>query len=107
MTDMEKGKVLVADKAIEYVDGGVVSKELVHTKAGSVTLFSFDQGQQFSEHSAPFDVLLNILEGEPEVMIDGTAHHPKAGEILIIPANHPHAVKAVTKFKMQITMLRG
>lgn len=107
MATIEKGKVFVPSEVIEYADGGIVSKELVHTKGGSVTLFSFDAGQQLSEHSAPFDAIITVIDGEPEITIDGQPHHPKAGEVLIMPANHPHAVNARTRFKMMLTMIRG
>jgi quercetin dioxygenase-like cupin family protein len=102
-----KGKVFTPSEVIEYADGGVVSKELVHSQAGSVTLFSFDEGQQLSEHSAPFDAMITVIDGEPEITIDGVAHYPKAGDVLIMPANHPHAVNAKTQFKMMLTMIRG
>ena len=107
MATIEKGKVFVPSEVIEYADGGIVSKELVHTKGGSMTLFSFDAGQQLSEHSAPFDAIVTVIDGEAEIIIDGQPHHPKAGEVLIMPANHPHAVNARTRFKMMLTMIRG
>ena len=94
-----KNKVFTPKEMIDYSDGGIVSKELIHTRAGSVTLFSFDEGQQLSEHSAPFDAMVTV--------IDGVAHYPKAGDVLIMPANHPHAVNAKTRFKMMLTMIGG
>lgn len=107
MATIEKGKVFVPSEVIEYADGGIVSKELVHTQGGSMTLFSFDAGQQLSEHSAPFDAIVTVIDGEAEITIDGQPHHPKAGEVLIMPANHPHAVNARSRFKMMLTMIRG
>lgn len=107
MATIEKGKVFTPNEVIEYADGGIVSKELVHSQAGSVTLFSFDAGQQLSEHSAPFDAMITVIDGDPEIFIDGVAHYPKAGDVLIMPANHPHAVNAKTQFKMMLTMIRG
>lgn len=107
MATIEKGKVFTPNEAIDYAEGSIISKELVHSKAGSVTLFSFDEGQQLSEHSAPFDALISVIDGEPEIFIDNVAHHLKAGDVLIIPANHPHAVNARTKFKMMLTMIKG
>ena len=107
MATIEKGKVFTPSEVIDYAEGGVVSKELVHTEAGSVTLFSFDEGQRLSEHSAPFDAMITVIDGEPEIMIDGQPHYPKAGQVLIMPANHPHAVNAKTQFKMMLTMIRG
>ena len=75
-----KNKVFTPKEMIDYSDGGIVSKELIHTQAGSVTLFSFDEGQQLSEHSAPFDAMVTVIDGEPEIFIDGVAHYPKAGD---------------------------
>ena len=107
MAQIEIGKMFQPNTIIEYAEGGVVSKELIHTKSGSVTLFSFDKGQNLSEHSAPFDAMVTVIDGEPEIIIDGQSHYPKAGEVLIMPANHPHAVNARTRFKMMLTMIRG
>ncbi|QFQ13034.1 cupin domain-containing protein [Pseudoprevotella muciniphila] len=107
MAVIESGKVFVPNEAIEYAADGIVSKEIIHTQGGSVTLFSFDKGQRLSEHSAPFDAIVTVIDGEPEIIIDGMPHHPKAGEMLIMPANHPHAVNATTRFKMLLTMIRG
>ncbi len=104
---IEKKAIIVPNEVIDYATDGIVSKEFVHTDAGSITLFAFDAGQRLSEHSAPFDATLNIIDGEAEIMIDGELFHPKAGEMLIIPAGHPHAVKAQQRFKMMLTMIRG
>ncbi len=107
MAQIEKGKAFQPNTMIEYAEGGIVSKEFIHTKGGSVTLFSFDKGQNLSEHSAPFDAMVTVIDGEPEIFIDGQHHYPKAGEVLIMPANHPHAINAKTRFKMMLTMIRG
>lgn len=107
MAQIEKGKAFQPNTMIEYAEGGIVSKEFIHTKGGSVTLFSFDKGQNLSEHSAPFDAMVTVIDGEPEIFIDGLPHYPKAGEVLIMPANHPHSVNAKTRFKMILTMIRG
>ena len=104
---IEKKKVLSPNELIDYAAGGIVSKEFEHSNAGSMTLFAFDEGQRLSEHSAPYDATLLIIDGEAEVMIDGELYHLKAGEMIILPANHPHAVNAVHRFKMLITMIRG
>lgn len=106
MATIEKGKVFVANDAITYAEGGIVSKEFVHTQGGSVTLFSFDKGQRLSEHSAPFDAVLQIIDGEMEITVDGKETVVKAGEMFIIPANAPHAVNAIKPFKMIITMIK-
>lgn len=92
---------------IDYSVGGVVSKQVVKSSAGNVTLFSFDKGQGLSEHSAPFDALVQILDGESEIRIDGKAHRVKAGEMIIMPANIPHALSATERFKMLLTMIKG
>lgn len=103
----EKGKVFVASELIDYTEGGVVSKELVHSNAGSVTLFSFDAGQGLSQHTAPFDAFIQVVDGEMVLNVEGTDHRIKAGESFIIPSGALHSVKAEQRFKMIITMIRG
>lgn len=101
------GKVgRLADLA-EYQAGSVVSREILSRKIGMVTLFAFDQGEGLSEHTAPFDALVHLLDGEAEITISGAPHHLHAGEAIIMPANQPHALKAVTRFKMVLTMIRA
>ncbi|HNW36565.1 MAG TPA: cupin domain-containing protein [Candidatus Ozemobacteraceae bacterium] len=92
---------------VEYASGSVVSKTLVDKKAGTVTLFSFDQGQGLSEHAAPFDAIVQIIDGEAVITIDGTPHMVKAGEMILMPANHPHSLRAESRFKMLLTMIRS
>ena len=104
---IEKKKVLRPNELIDYAAGGIVSKEFEHSNAGSITLFAFDEGQRLSEHSAPYDATLLIIDGEAEVMIDGELYQPKEGEMIILPANHPHALNAFNRFKMLIKMIRG
>jgi len=103
---IEKGTVLVANETIAYAEGGIVSKEFVHANAGSLTLFAFDEGQGLSEHSAPFDATVQVIEGEAEIKIDGVPHVVKAGEMIIMPANHPHSVYAAKEapFKMLLVV---
>ncbi len=103
----EKGKVFVASELVDYTEGGVVSKELVHSNAGSVTLFSFDAGQGLSQHTAPFDAFIQVVDGEMVLNVEGTDHRIKAGESFIIPSGAFHSVKAEQRFKMIITMIRG
>ena len=103
----EKGKVFVTSELVDYTEGGVVSKELVHSNAGSVTLFSFDAGQGLSQHTAPFDAFIQVVDGEMVLNVEGTNHHIKAGESFIIPSGALHSVKAEQRFKMIITMIRG
>lgn len=90
---------------IDYQEGSVVSRTIVDNEAGTVTLFAFDEGQGLSEHTAPFDALVQNLDGEVEVIISGKAVQLKKGEMVIIPANKPHALKATKQFKMLLTMI--
>ncbi len=107
MSTIEKGKVFKATEVIEYTDGGVVSKEFIHSNAGSVTVFSFDAGQGLSEHTAPFDALIQVINGVMQLTVEGRTFNIKAGETFIIPSGAHHSVKAVERFKMMITMIRG
>jgi quercetin dioxygenase-like cupin family protein len=88
-------------------EGAVGSRTLLKRTAGTVTVFAFDHGQGLSEHTAPFDALVHVLEGEAEVTIAGTAHRLSAGEMILMPANQPHALTARTPFKMLLTMIRS
>ena len=107
MATIEKGKVFKATEVIEYTDGGVVSKEFIHSNAGSVTVFSFDAGQGLSEHTAPFDALIQVIDGVMQLTVEGQTFNIKAGETFIIPSGAHHSVKTVERFKMMITMIRG
>jgi quercetin dioxygenase-like cupin family protein len=91
---------------VRYQDGAVVSREIVRTPAGSVTLFAFDEGQGLSEHTAPFDALVQVVDGEAEITISGKPHRVQGGEMILMPAGEPHALKALKKFKMILTMVR-
>lgn len=99
----------VADLAdlIDYQDGAVVSRTLVDKEATTVTLFAFDKGQGLSEHTTPFDALVYVVDGESEINVGGTAHTVKAGQVLLMPADIPHAVRAVERFKMLLIMARA
>ena len=99
--------VLPLSAAIQYQGGSVVSKEIVRKDTGTVTLFAFDQGQGLSEHTAPFDALVYILDGEAEIIISGEPHQLKTGEMIIMPGGKPHALKAVKRFKMMLVMIRS
>ena len=103
---IQKGETFNTSKAIDYAEGGVGSKELIHNDSGSVTLFSFDEGQGLSEHIAPFDAFIQVIDGEMELTVEGTAHDIKAGESFIIPSGARHSVAARKPFKMIITMIR-
>ena len=99
----EAGKL---DNLVDYQDGSVVSKEIIKQEKGTVTLFAFDQGQGLSQHTAPFDALVYIFDGQAEINIAGKKHHLKAGQIIIMPANQPHALKATERFKMLLVMIK-
>jgi len=92
---------------VDYQEGSIVSKTIVEKKTGTVTLFAFDENQGLSEHTAPFDALVHILDGEAEIVISGKATRLKDGEIIIMPANEPHSLKAAQRFKMILTMIRS
>ena len=89
-----------------YQDHSVVSREIVKKPAGTVTVFAFDAGEGLSEHTATFDALVCILEGQAEVYIEGSPHSLKEGEMIIMPAHRPHAVKAVSRFKMLLVLVK-
>jgi quercetin dioxygenase-like cupin family protein len=91
---------------ISYQDGAIVSREIIKQKTGTVTIFAFDEGQGLSEHTTPFDAFAHVLEGEVEITISGNPCVLKEGDAIIMPANQPHAVKALTRFKMILTMIR-
>ena len=92
---------------LHYQDGSIVSRMLLKNKGGTVTLFAFDTGEGLSEHTAPFDALVVVTDGEAEVEIAGESFKVRQGETIILPANQPHAVKATTKFKMILIMIRA
>ncbi len=92
---------------IDYQQGSVVSREVLSKDAGSVTLFAFDTGQGLSEHTAPFDALVFVFAGESEIRISGKQHRVCEGEMILLPANEPHALKAVNRFKMVLIMIRS
>jgi quercetin dioxygenase-like cupin family protein len=101
------GKVVALEGLIDYQDGAVVSRTVIDKPAGTVTLFAFDKGQGLSEHTAPFDALVNVIDGEVEITISGKPSLVKKGEMLIMPANDPHALKALTRFKMMLVMVKS
>jgi quercetin dioxygenase-like cupin family protein len=107
MTTTPTSQVLPIADLIAYQEGAVVSRQIVKAEAGNVTLFAFDLGQELSEHTAPFDALVHVLDGDVEVRISGKPHTLKAGEAIVMPANEPHALKALKKFKMLLTMIRA
>jgi quercetin dioxygenase-like cupin family protein len=92
---------------VNYQEGAVVSRTLVSRGTGTITLFAFDEGQGLSEHTAPYDALAYLLEGSAEIVVSGKPLPTNAGEAVLMPANQPHALKALTKFKMLLTMIRS
>ncbi|MCL4273659.1 MAG: cupin domain-containing protein [Anaerolineales bacterium] len=107
MSTAPKSQVLKLAEMVNYQEGSVVSRQITKAEAGNVTLFAFDIEQGLSEHTAPFDALVHIIEGEADVTISGQPFRLTAGDAIIMPANEPHALKAIQKFKMLLTMIRA
>ncbi len=101
------GTAFNMNEQISYQSGSVVSKTLIDKKIGTLTLFAFDAGQGLSEHTAPFDAVVQIIDGTAAITIDGTVHQVQAGEMIIMPANLPHSLKAEVPFKMLLVMIRA
>ena len=104
MMNSKKSKLA---EMIDYKKASVVSRELINKKTGTVTLFSFDKGEGLSEHTAPFDAFVQIIDGEARIRISGKNHALKIGDIIIMPANKPHALKATKRFKMLLIMIKS
>ncbi|MFH1784426.1 MAG: cupin domain-containing protein [bacterium] len=94
-------------RGVNYQDDSVVSKTLIKKDTGTVTLFAFDQGQGLSEHTAPFDAMVYILDGQAQITISGKPFNVRQGEFIIMPANEPHSLKALKKFKMMLVMIKS
>lgn len=107
MATFEKETVFSLEDVIEYTQGGVISKQITKSKAGNITLFSFDKEQGLSEHTAAYDAVAQILDGEVEIIINGKVYQLKKGESIIMPANIPHSLKATERFKMLLTMIKN
>lgn len=105
--EFEKGIKFSFIENIQYADKAVVSKQLLKQQKGNITLFAFDKGQELSEHKTPFDALVNIVDGKADIIIDGKSNVLSIGDAIIMPANIPHALKAIEKFKMVLTMLKS
>lgn len=95
------------EKLVEYQTGSIVSKTIIKQPTGTVTLFAFDKGEGLSEHTAPFDALVYLIDGEAEVAISGKVNNVKKGEMIIMPANQPHALKATYRLKMMLVMIKS
>ena len=106
VTKLHSQAIKAAD-LVAYQEGSVISRQVLGKKTGTVTLFAFDQGQGLSEHTAPFDALVHVLEGEVDVSISKQSHRVREGQVIVMPANEPHALKAVTRFKMMLVMIRS
>jgi len=102
-----KSQILHVLEMVNYQADAVVSRQITKAEAGNVTLFAFDKDQGLSEHTAPFDALVHILEGEAQATISGKTFDLKTGDVIIMPANEPHALKAAQRFKMLLTMIRA
>lgn len=106
MSTAPKAEILHIAELVVYQEGSVVSRQITKAEAGNVTLFAFDKDQELSEHTAPFDAFLHVLEGEAEIQISRKPFHLKSGDAIIMPADESHAVKAMQRFKMLLTMIR-
>jgi len=105
--EMPIAEVVCLIDLVNYQEGSVVSRTVVNRATGTVTLFAFDEAQGLSEHTAPFDAIAHVLEGESEITVSGKPLRATAGEAVLLPANQPHSVKALSKFKMLLTMIRS
>ena len=106
MSTAPKSEILKFAEMVGYQDASVVSRQITKAEAGNVTLFAFDKDQGLSEHTAPFDALVHVLEGEAQIIISGKPFDLQAGDAIIMPADEPHALKALKRFKMLLTMIR-
>ncbi len=102
-----KGTVIHLEDLVAYQQGSIASRMIINTKAGNITIFSFDEGEGISEHTAPFDAMVTILDGECDLRLSGVCHPMKGGDSIIMPANAPHALDARTPFKMMLVMIKG
>lgn len=107
MSTFDTSKIIEFTKAVDYSTDGIVSKRVLEKSTGNVSLFAFDKGQRLSEHSAPFDAMVQVLEGKGEVNINKEPFILEAGQTIIMPANIPHSVHAIERFKMLLTMIKG
>jgi quercetin dioxygenase-like cupin family protein len=106
-SSFEKSRIYQLKDSVNYSDGAIVSKIITKNNAGNVSLFAFDKGQNLSEHTAPFDAIVQVVEGHGRIIIDGNEYRMQDGDIIIMPANIPHAVEAVERFKMLLTMIKA
>jgi quercetin dioxygenase-like cupin family protein len=107
LSEQIKAKSLNVNNLIDYQDNSVVSREIIKKETGTVTIFAFDKGEGLSEHTAPFDAMVQIIDGTAEIVISGNKNIVKEGEMIIMPGNIPHALNAIERFKMVLTMIRS
>lgn len=105
--EFEKAKVFSFNDSVEYASGGILSKSVLKKATGNISLFSFAKGEGLSEHTAPFDAMIEVVDGKAEIIIGGKSFILESGQTIIMPANITHAVKAVEKFKMVLTMIKS
>jgi quercetin dioxygenase-like cupin family protein len=105
--EFEKSTTFRFDELAEYSTDAIISRTVLNKQTGTVTLFAFDKGQSLSEHTAPFDAMVQVVDGQAIIIINGKEHELKKGETIIMPANVPHAVQAVERFKMALTMIKS
>ena len=107
MLDINHSEIFNLENAVTYAAGSIVSKTIVKKQTGNITLFAFDKGQELSEHTAPFDALVHVMDGKVEISIDKKPFVLSVGEFILMPANIPHALKAVEKFKIMLVMIKS
>jgi quercetin dioxygenase-like cupin family protein len=107
LSEEMKGKSLNTNNLIDYQENSVVSMEIIKKETGTVTIFAFDKGEGLSEHTAPFDAMVQVIDGTAEIVISGNKNIVQKGEMIIMPENVPHALNAVERFKMVLTMIRS
>jgi quercetin dioxygenase-like cupin family protein len=107
MSEELKARKLKVEDLIEYQKGAVVSREIIRKGTGTVTIFAFDRGEGLSEHTAPFDAMVQVIDGKAEITISGNKNVLEKGDMIIMPANDPHALHAMERFKMILTMIRS
>lgn len=107
INEFKKAHIFKFQDQVSYADGSIISKNVLKNKAGNVSLFSFDKNEGLSEHTAPFDAMVQVVDGEAEIFIDGKSFKVKSGESIIMLANKPHSLKASERFKMILTMIKG
>jgi len=107
MSEELKARTFKVEDLIEYQTGAVVSKEIIRKGTGTVTIFAFDKGEGLSEHTAPFDAMVQVIDGKAKIIISGNKNVLEKGDMIIMPANEPHALNAMERFKMILTMIRS